>query len=180
MSSKTLDLSVLKKGLPSVTPAMGEMLFEACSICLHAHNHPNPAKLTVYGDIGNSFSIGYLRVTQQMQRTYADQDRTTECAAEAVAIVLITQETDYTVIERSMKKTGIDYWLGKKEDAGVPLFQKKARLEISGIFKGDRGKVDGRVKTKIAQVQQSASTGLPSYIVVTEFSSPISQVKTNG
>lgn len=180
MPEKKLDLTMLRKGLPSVTPAMGQMLLEACSICFHAHNHGNPAILTVYGDIGESFSVGYLRVTQQMQRTYADQDRTTECAAEAVAIVLITQETDYTVIERSMKKTGIDYWLGKREDATVPLFQKKARLEVSGIFKGDRGKVDGRVKTKIAQVQQSANTGLPSYIVVTEFSSPVSQVKTNA
>lgn len=180
MASKTLDLTILSNGLPSVTPAMGEMLLEACSICLHAHQHPNPAMLTVYGDIGNNFAVKYGRVTQQMLRTYADQNRTTESAAEAVAIVLITQETDYTVIERSMTKTGIDYWLGKQEDSGVPLFQKKARLEISGIFKGDRGKVDGRVKTKIAQVQQSANTGLPSYIVVTEFSSPVSQVKTNG
>ncbi|AFM14229.1 hypothetical protein [Turneriella parva] len=180
MAEKTLDLTLLSKGLPSLTPVMGQMLLEACSICLHAHNHANPAVLTVYGDIGDSYSVGYLRVTQQMQRTYADQDRATESAAEAVAIALITQETDYTVIERSMKKTGIDYWLGKKEDAKLPLFQNKARLEISGIFKGDRSKVDGRVKTKIAQVQQSANTGLPAYIVVTEFSSPISQVKANG
>jgi hypothetical protein len=51
------------------------------------------------------------------------------------AILLMRALTGYTVIERSRKGTGFDWWLGTEDN----LFQGKVRLEVSGILRGTIG-----------------------------------------
>ena len=89
--------------------------------------------------------------------------------ATGVAVLLAKQETDHVVIERSVKGTGIDYWLGDASDA--PLFQRKARLEISGILQGNDRAVGARVRQKLRQVARSNCV-LPAFVVVVEFGKP--------
>jgi len=86
-----------------------------------------------------------------------------------LAILLALKLTDYTIIEKSARKNGFDYWLGQKGDI---LFQKKARLEISGIFKGAVKDVNARYKVKVKQTNQSDSLNLPAYVGIVEFSNP--------
>lgn len=86
--------------------------------------------------------------------------------------MLAIHETDYTIIERSRKGTGVDYWLGHDDD--IP-FKKSARLEVSGIFTGGEKPLETRFKKKIKQTNQSDSTQLPAYISIVEFSSPIAK-----
>ncbi|MDX2098874.1 MAG: hypothetical protein SFW36_13950, partial [Leptolyngbyaceae cyanobacterium bins.59] len=98
----------------------------------------------------------------------------TEQAAYGIAFLLILQLTNLTVIERARKGTGFDYWLGA-QNASAPLpFQRMARLEVSGIRKGNRGQIQARVKQKMEQTRVSDAQGLPAYIIVVEFSQPIS------
>ncbi|MEH2318575.1 hypothetical protein [Nostoc sp.] len=78
-----------------------------------------------------------------------------------------------TVIERSRKGTGFDYWLGSEEEAGELPFQNKVRLEVSGIRKADDSRVRARVKQKIEQTNPSDGT-FPAYIIIVEFSRPLS------
>jgi hypothetical protein len=49
-----------------------------------------------------------------------------------------------------------------------------ARLEVSGIRNGNRGKINARVKQKTEQTRASDAQGLPAYIIVVEFSRPVS------
>jgi hypothetical protein len=58
----------------------------------------------------------------------------------------------------------------------VLLFQRMARLEVSGIRKGSRSQINARVKQKTEQTRASDAEGLPAYIIVVEFSRPISTV----
>ncbi|MFN6464941.1 MAG: hypothetical protein RMZ41_024410 [Nostoc sp. DedVER02] len=51
--------------------------------------------------------------------------------------MLIRQLTEFTVIERSRKGTGFDYWLGSEEETGELPFQNKVRLQVPGIRKAD-------------------------------------------
>ncbi|TAF58742.1 MAG: hypothetical protein EAZ60_01650 [Oscillatoriales cyanobacterium] len=53
-------------------------------------------------------------------------------------------------------------------------FERMARLEVSGIRKGDRSQINARVKLKTEQTRTSDAQGLPAYIIVVEFSRPIS------
>ena len=82
--------------------------------------------------------------------------------------------TDYQVIQRSPKTTGFDYWLGEKGQS-YP-FQKKARLEVSGILKGTNAQVNRRLKEKFNQVKKSDITDLPAVVVIVEFSQPICKI----
>jgi hypothetical protein len=111
-----------------------------------------------------------------MLRCWNDEQYTTEQGAYGVAFLLILSLTDYTVIERSRKGTGFDYWLGKKEDQKDLPFKNSARLEVSGIRNGDVSKVNSRTLKKLKQVEPTDKTMLPAYIVIVEFNAPTSQV----
>ena len=90
------------------------------------------------------------------------------------------EEIGYEVVERAVKGTGIDYWLGDETEG--PPFQHKARLEVSGILsaKGTERDVErevaGRVKEKEQQTQSSGVV-LPVYVIVVEFGRPLAEVK---
>ena len=84
--------------------------------------------------------------------------------------MLAINETEYTIIERSCKGDGFDYWLGKKDDG---LFNHAARLEISGILQESAtNTVEKRLKIKIKQTEQSDESRLPAYISIVEFGKP--------
>ncbi|MBI1924196.1 hypothetical protein HYR99_08080 [Candidatus Poribacteria bacterium] len=169
-----LVLTKLAQGLPAVTPAFGAALAEAGAICFEDQNHSNGVELKVEGTFTAKYNVYWQEVTDQMRRCWNDPEVTTEYAAYGIAFLLIRDLTEYTVISRRRKGGGFDYWLGKDEDE-LP-FQKKARLEVSGIRKGDLSRVKARVKQKLDQVSPSDRLGLPAYIVVVEFSQPLSQV----
>ena len=78
-------------------------------------------------------------------------------------------------MERSRKGTGFDYWLGKKELDNT-LLQDKARLEVSGIRKGNESLIDSRIKLKMKQTERS-DNGLRAVIIVVEFSNPLAKVR---
>ncbi len=58
------------------------------------------------------------------------------------------------------------------------LFQKKARLEVSGILQGDDMAMMNRFNAKVIQTEQSDDTVLPAYISIIEFSRPKAIFKT--
>jgi len=113
-------------------------------------------------------------VDDKIKRTYNDTQEATEWGATAISFLIIKNCTPFTVIERSYKKTGFDYWLGYIND---PLFQKKAKLETSGILKESvTNTVKSRVKMKMEQIRKTNNT-IPGYVIVVEFSKPFSEVR---
>ena len=77
-----------------------------------------------------------------------------------------------TIIERSIKGKGFgfDFWLGSIDDSAT-LFQRKARLEVSGIRKGSETAVQTRVNMKLKQISPS-DTVAPGYVAIVEFGTP--------
>lgn len=98
----------------------------------------------------------------------------TEYGATGIAVLLIIEMTEFTVIKRARKGEGVDYWLGHKSDK--PPFRNKARLEISGILEGNESKIKARLKQKLEQTKLTKSK-LPTYIVIVEFSRPVSHLE---
>jgi hypothetical protein len=111
-------------------------------------------------------------------RCWNDEEYATEQSAYGLhfAFLLILQLTDLTVIERSRKRTGFDYWLGIQDSTAMLPFQRMARLEVSGIRRSSQSQINTRVKQKTKQTGVSDAEGLPAYITVVEFSGPISIV----
>ena len=107
-----LDLNDLSDGLPGVTPELGRALAQAAAICLELQGHDQRVHLDIVGQISGSYPLAWPPASDQAHRAWADHQEATEYGATAVAIMLVTNETDYTVIGRAVKGTGIDYWLG--------------------------------------------------------------------
>lgn len=170
--TKELVITKLEQGLPAITPAFGATLAEACAVCLTDQGHTQGVELKVKGEFTAVFKLYWQEVTDQMLRCWNDSEYTTEQAAYGVAFLVIQELTDYTVIERSRKGTGFDYWLGKKAQTNELPFQNAVRLEVSGIRKGDDSRVKARVKLKVEQVSPTDGA-LPAYILVVEFSNPL-------
>ncbi|AEB08507.1 hypothetical protein [Desulfobacca acetoxidans] len=167
-----LELTRLCQEIHYLTPEFGSCLMQAGAICLEDQGHFVGVNLTINGEFNRIFALYWPAVTDQMRRTWQDEEVATEHGAYGIAFLLILDLTGLTVIERSIKGTGFDYWIG--DDSGE-LFQNKARLEVSGIRRGDDSSIKARVKKKIKQTQ--ISDGFNSaYIVVVEFSRPISQI----
>lgn len=168
-----LEIKEIEKGLPGITPTAAGQLSEACMVCLHRSNHPENVTMTLTGDVNKDYNIVWKdSFNEQVDRTYKDQEYATEHGAVCISALLAIKETDYTIIERSRKGTGFDYWLGYENE--IP-FMKSARLEVSGIFKGGQKPLETRFKKKIKQTNQSDSINIPAYISIVEFSTPIAK-----
>lgn len=149
---------------------------EAAIVCLDNQNHKSECKLKIQGNLTGIIILSWTSViTNEIKDTWNDLGEATEYGATYIAIVIISYLTTLKVIKRSVKGTGFDYWLGEKKDQNYP-FQEKARLEISGILRGNNTLIKTRVTTKLEQVEKSDNLNLPAYIVVVEFSTPKSEV----
>lgn len=168
---RTINLSDIKNGFPGIDPASAACYYVACMVCLHRNNHGNEIFLELIEDKEASITLiwdDYF--DEQIDRTWKDQEYATEHGAVCISAMLVRECTDYTIIERSRKGTGFDYWLGHED---IIPFQNSARLEISGIFKEtEQNNVEKRFKMKKKQTNQSDDSGLPAYISIVEFSKP--------
>ncbi len=172
--SKILDLNKLSNYIP-LSDYNINMMAEASACCFDLQGHQSGVELSVQGDYKNKFSVVWKSLSKNTKKTYSDQNELVEWGATGIAFYLVIKLTGYTITERSWTGTGFDYWLGY-EGEGL-LFQKKAKLEISGIFKeSGSNTIKKRVKEKSIQIEKS-NTDIKGYVVVVEFNKPLSEIK---
>ena len=170
-----LKLTDLRSGAPGITPAFGEGLAEAASVCLEDREHSSPTPMQISGEIGGRAILEWQTTSAQMRRCWNDDEEATEHGAYGIATLLVPQVSDLQVVERSKKGTGFDYWLGSSAETESLLFQNRARLEVSGIRTGTESAVAGRVRKKLKQTERS-DADLSAVVVVVEFGEPQSRV----
>ncbi len=180
-----IHLEALGAGrMPGVEADVGRIMAQAAIICFEDCRHSSGVKLVVEGNVRADPNIHWkpLRNPEQARRSWDPEDAT-EAGACGVAVLLIDGFTEYTIGERAMKwlgsrrGSGFDYWLYEKEsssDRGSPdpLSLGDARLEVSGIRKGDSTRLNARVTQKTDQTKQSDYLGIPAYVIVVEFGTP--------
>lgn len=171
--ANTLALDDLVHGFPHIPSEGGAMLAQAAAVCLDHQAHVSQVRLEIEGAFTATFSLSWSEeITEAKRRFWNDLEEATQQGAYAVAILLIRALTGYTVIERSRKGTGFDWWLGTEDN----LFQGKARLEVSGILRGARRRINDRIKARLGQTRQSNRLALTAYVVVVEFGTPRAKV----
>jgi hypothetical protein len=142
---------------------------EAAAVSLEVQGHISATDLDLQGDHVAAEACMWAPCSPNAFRTFNDLDIATTYGAEGIAVMLISQLLQLQVVNRSLKGTGFDYWLGR--DPQKP-FTYEARLEVSGIANGDETKIRARVKKKLGQTDPSDVTKLVAYVVVVEFSRP--------
>lgn len=135
---QTLDLALLLGGMPGLSAAFGASLAEAASVCLRTQFHTPPTSVGLDGIRTRTLRLNWIMPTDRQERTYADLQLATEFGAYGIGIAAVHHLTKKVVVERSAKGTGFDFWLGRAQDN--MLFQRKARLEVSGILRGAEGR----------------------------------------
>ena len=172
-----LDLNHLgRNSSHGVSEKRGQAFAEAAGVCLESQGHVQGAELRVRGDVSRAYQVVWPTITDQSRRSWEDIQEATEDGASGIAILLVELETPYSVIRRSRKGTGFDYWLGDDSDV---TFQRKARMEVSGIRQGDSRLVRARVREKLNQTKASDAQygNLPAYVIVVEFGTPLAEVR---
>ena len=159
--------------IPGLTVSGGGTLCECAAICLESAQHSPGVPLAVNGSFSRSFRLLWTPSSDQAKRCWWDLHEATERGAAGISILATVRLTPYTVVLRARKGEFFDYWLGDKDDPG-PLFQKKARLEVSGILSPHKT-VASRMQAKRAQTDR-APAGLPMFISVVDFNAPVAQV----
>ncbi len=170
----SLDLDDLKAGTPGITPAFGESLTEAASICLEEQGHSSPTTMEVYVNATYQANVSWGATNEQMRRCWNENDEATEFGACCIAALILPNTRNLHVIERSKKGTGFDYWLGSKGDPDQ-LFQNRTRLEVSGIRRGSSATVSRRITKKRKQIK-NPGVELPAIVVVVEFGTPQARI----
>lgn len=172
-----LDLNELDTdSIPGISRAKGNELAEAGAVCLESQGHLRGVYLTVRNGVSNSYRLDWPPVTDQVRRTWNDDQEATEDGAAGIAVLLASREIGYTVVSRSRKGTGFDYLLG--EELGEGVLDSKARMEVSGIRNGNDSQVRARVQEKLRQMNRSNALGLPAYAIVVEFGRPLAEIKS--
>ena len=190
-----LDLNELDTDdIPGVTREKGNSMAQAAAVCLEEQRHAQGVPFRVRGGIINSYDLVWTPVTEQARRTWYDLREATEEGAAGIAALLAELEIGYSVILRSRRNGGFDYWLGDSDTFEVSDAERKAtselgdliqgenlvarvRLEVSGILNGSDGIVTKRVRDKILQMDPSDHLGLPAYAIVVEFGRPLAEVR---
>ena len=126
------ELKDLAQGTHGITCAFGKCLAEAAGVCLEEQEHSSPKTMKISGEAKGEAQLKWENTTDQMRRCWNDDEVATEHGAYGIATLLVPQISNLEVVERSKKGTGFDYWLGSGTE-DEPLFQKKARLEVSGF-----------------------------------------------
>lgn len=166
-------------------PGKAGMLMESCVWCMEQFNHNSGVKIEVlFNGEKNSFPVIWEINNSELikVRNQYNYDDAVEFGAEALAFFISCSQTKYNRVKRTVTKTGIDYWLGFRDDDPEKPFQKAGRLEISGIMRESAtNKVDYRIKSKFKQTELSVRTLLPVFVVVVVFEKPSAKMaEQNG
>lgn len=189
-----LDLrELVTDDIPGVDRPKGNDLARAAAVCLESQKHGPGVQMSIRGASSKVHSVDWAISSPQNRRTRSDLQEATEDGAAGIAILLAIREIGHTVILRSRKTTGIDYWLGDNDTTSISAAEKRmteelqvlleddelivrGRMEVSGILNGDDGEVLSRSTAKLNQTARSASSELPAYVIVVEFGRPLAEV----
>lgn len=131
---ETLSLLPLDPGKSGLLDGFAQYIGSRATVCLEKKTHRSGVQMAVECDYPTAYYLSWEQLTEQHHRTCADLQEATEFGAYGVAILVVRKTTGKSVLERSAKGPGFDFWIGDEEDDELP-FQGLTRLEVSGIAK---------------------------------------------
>lgn len=173
MTYPTLNLESLNQNIPTITEGLAVFYKENCMICLENQGHSTGVLIGIqYGNEIARFEIIWDgTVTQRMRNAYGDLRRATDNAACAFALMIVRELTDFTGVQQSAIGSTIDYYLVPNNREDTLIFNRAARLEVSGILcETATNTVENRMREKQRRLQPE--DGFEDYIVVVAFSAP--------
>lgn len=167
---------VLDVNMHGITSVQAQYHLEACLVCLDYHQHQTGVLLKIEDRKSEIIQLNWSRtVTDKIRRSWDDLQDATEHGAIAIAVLLLVERTNYSIVARTVKGNGFDYWLSDdtsfEDNELIPT--GSARLEVSGILTQTKNNtILSRINRKEKQVSSSDNSNFPAIILVVEFSHP--------
>lgn len=160
-----------------LTPALGENLAEAAAFCLATSGHLQGVHFNVTGVATSHYQVTWSELPENVSAARNDMKEATEDGASGIAILLARVHLGYEVFYRSHQGTGFDYLM---REIGSDVDVIPARLEVSGIMKGDHSEIRKRIADKSQQVKrrEEPQDERPAFVIVVEFSNPLARIET--
>lgn len=170
------DLRKNKPERPGWSLTFGAICADAAAVCLDERGHSTSVVLQIEGFQRGEIQLQRDAIDDTIRRFNADREVATEYGAYGIAALIMPHLTGLTIIERSVKGKGLgfDFWLGSTQDPST-LFQRKARLEVSGIRNGSDSLIQARANMKLEQIRPSDDLA-PGYVSVVEFGTPKARI----
>lgn len=172
---RKINVDKLKTGISGITLATSTFYHEAVLIALIQNKHESGVILKLEGTFKESIQLTWKsQVSVLMLRAWQNQIDVANFAAVGLSLLLVCELTEFKSFETGIIGTGIDYWMSsQKYISDLDIFDKEARIEISGILKETKSNtVNMRLNLKKKQIKKSDSSNTPAWIAIVEFSSP--------
>jgi hypothetical protein len=176
-TAQKLTLESLSVGIPVIPEEAVGFYKQNFMVCFYENGHKSGVSLTVsYDNLDSVFQIFWTGdITEDLLRAYRETKRCTDFAACAIALILVRELTEFTAVEQSCIGTTIDYYLIPQKQESDLIFNRAARLEVSGILsENEDNTVENRISRKIRRLKPEGD--LPDLIAVVEFSKPWSKM----
>ena len=163
--------------VPALTRSFAGIMQEAIVMCMREHHHSSGITCDVkdFTEVLATAKIVWVKeFTNTIARAFGSTANAAERAGEGIAILSVLSLTDFTVIERSITGTGVDFWLGNKDNTTEAILQRAARMEVKGRTQlRSESKIRSVLRVGMKQTDRSAATKLPACVILTEFSRPV-------
>ncbi len=167
----------LDEKVPALTSSFAGLMQEAVVMCMSEYQHLSGVSCDVR-DLKEVLTrtqiVWAIELTDNIVRAFGSATAAAELAGEGIAILAILTMTSYTIIERSIKGTGVDFWLGDEANTTEDVIQREARMEVKGRTRIEFDKdIRSAVRKGVRQTERSAASKLPACVILTEFSRPV-------
>lgn len=179
--SRHIMLDDLEAMAPGIHESHAALMKASCTAALLMHNHvSNVTMPTVFPDEECMVTVRWTGgVTKDDLYKFSDRSKRIDFAAQAIALLIVPEMTQYNAIYQSATGDGIDYYLARDGSDPDLIFNDTARLEISGIdVESPSNTIQKRVNEKTNRLKRIAAGGptIPedtrTFICVVEFSRP--------
>jgi len=183
---KELNLETLRTSIPYVTKVWISLMAESAMVCFLSQSHESGTILKLHVEKSSNYlnkkkntKIVEYQVNWDTEfsdtdlLSFNDKDKTTDFGAMGIALLCVSELTDYDEIIFSEGNNGYDFHLINSTTTDEENFVGDARMEVSGIRREKpSNSLRSRVKSKIKQTKISDFELSPVYISVTEFHKP--------
>lgn len=167
----------LSTDTPALTASLAIHMQEAVLMCMNPHNHV-PGVLCAVRDLDAVLVTARIQwkmsYSEKIRRAFGNARNAAQKAGEAIAILTVTEITDYTVVERARIGDGFDFWISRSDDDHDYLFQQLIGLECKGLSNASYpSEIVAAVNRGIEQIKESPNANFPALVIATEFSRPV-------
>jgi hypothetical protein len=162
-----LPLKRLDERHPGVSEGIALSYEEAAGVCLDRH-HTSAVNFQIdSGEASTDVMVEWTKPTGSILRAWANEIDTTEAGAYCCCLAAVEVAYGLVAIHRAETKSGADYYVATAQSDPSDL-ETCLRLEISGLDRGDRGRVSQRIHQKLEQAA-AGSSNLPALAGVVGF-----------